>query len=187
MPLGGAVASISSSKNFAELVWGNRTSWSMLAPPSPLPHLGATQAQQEFYEEAPQVPSVGSPISPQSDHCYHIGIIPGTNTDPCLHDRTIPVPPGDNRDFSALWHVFLAVCLGNAASATVGSSPCTAGPVTGQLFGTTGLTTLNLASSIVIGGTPTPLISAAAVEAAESAGIVAIIDIHVTLICPVQP
>ena len=187
LPIRGAVASNSSSNNFAELVWGNSTLWSMVAPPSPLPLAGATQAQETFYEEAPQVPDQGFPTSPQSNACEHLGIIPGTNTTPCWHDHTIAVTPGAQGGFGALWHVFIVVCLGNAASATVGTSSCTSEAVSGIPFGGTTLTTLHLAATVMVSGAPTPLTSDAAVDAAKSAGVVTIIDTGVTFICPVQP
>ncbi len=186
LPMRGVVASNSSSHNFAELVWGNGTSWSMVAPPSPLPHPGASQAQETFFEEAPQVPDAGFPISPQSDACEHLGIIPGTNTTPCFHDHTIAVTPGTHGGFGALWHVFIVVCLGNAASAMVGTSSCTSKTVSGTSFGG-GTSTLHLASTVKVSGTLTPLTSDTAVDAANSAGIVTIIDTGVTFICPVQP
>ena len=186
LPIRGAVASNSSSNNFAELVWGNGTLWSMVAPPSPLPHPGASQAQETFYEEAPQVPTAGFSTSPQSDACEHLGIVPGSNTTPCFHDHTIAVTPGTHGGFGALWHVFLVVCLGNAPTATVGTSSCTSKTVTGTSFAG-GATTLHLASAVKISGALTPLTSDTEVNAANSAGIVTIIDTGVTFICPVQP
>jgi hypothetical protein len=39
----------------------------------------------------------------------------------------------------------------------------------------------------MVSGAPTPLTSDAAVDAANSAGVVTIIDTGVTFICPVQP
>jgi hypothetical protein len=186
LPMRGVVASNSSSPNFAELVWGNDASWSMVAPPSPLPHPGANQAQETFYEEAPQVSDRGFPISPQSDACDHLGIIPGTNTTPCFHDHTIAVTPGTQGGFGALWHVFIVVCLANAPSATVGTSSCTSETVSGTSFGGAA-TTLHLASKVMVSGILTPLTSDAAVDAANSAGVVTIIDTGVTFICPVQP
>ncbi len=185
LPVTNVLASNSSSKNFAELVWGDGTLWSMVAPPSPLPHPGASQAQEDFFEEAPQAPSAGFPTSPQSDACDHLGIIPGTSTS-CFHDHTLGSTPG-TPGFTALWHVFLVVCLGNSPSASVGGSSCTAGPVTGVPFGGSSPITLNLAGSVVIDGVPTPLTSAAAVGSAEAAGVVSTIDTGVTFICPVQP
>ncbi len=186
LPIRGVVATNSSSPNFAELVWGNGLLWSMVAPPSPLPHPGANQAQETFYEEAPQVPSAGLPTSPQSNACEHLGIIPGSNTTPCFHDHTITVTPGTQGGFGALWHVILVVCLGNAPSATVGASSCTSETVSGASFGG-GSSTLHLASAVMVSGALTPLTSAAAVDAAESAGVVTEIDTGVTFICPVQP
>ncbi len=185
LPMRGVVASNSSSHNFAELVWGNGTLWSMVAPPSPLPHPGANQAQETFYEEAPQAAAVGFPTSPQSDACEHLGIIPGSNTTPCLHDHTITVTPGTHGGFGVLWHVFLVVCLGNAPMATVGTSSCTSKTVSGTSF-TGGTSTLHLASTVMVSGTLTPLTSDAAVDMAKAAGIVTIIDTGVTFICPVQ-
>ncbi len=193
LPVTNVFASNSSSKNFAELVWGDGTLWSLLAPPSPLPHPGASQGQEDFFEEAPQCatstgpgcPAFGSPASPQSDACDHLGIIPGTSAS-CSHDHTLGSTPG-TPGFRALWHVFLVVCLSNAPSATSGSSSCTAGPVTGVPFGGSSPITLNLAGSVVIDGTATPLTSAAAVQSAEAAGVVSTIDTFVTFICPVQP
>ena len=187
LPMRGAVASNSSSHNFAELVWGNGTSWSMVAPPSPEPHPGASQAQETFYEEAPQAPDKGFPISPQSNACDHLGIVPGSNTTPCFHDHTIAVTPGTQGGFGALWHVFLVVCKDNAPSAAVGTSSCTSETVTGIPFGGSTLITLHLASSVMVSGVLTPLTSDAAVDAAKSALIVTIIDTGVTFICPVQP
>ena len=185
LPMRGVVASNSSSHNFAELVWGNGTLWSMVAPPSPLPHQGATQAQETFYEEAPQAADKGFPTSPQSDACEHLGIVPGTNPTPCFHDHTIAVTPGTHGGFGALWHVFLVVCLGNAPTARVGSSSCTSETVSGTSFGG-GTSTLHLASTVMVSGTLTPLTSDAAVDAAKSAGVVTEIDTGVTFICPVQ-
>ncbi len=186
VPLRGAVASNGSSKNFAELVWGDNALWSMLAPPSPIPHPGSTQGQEKFYEEAPQAPSVGFPVSPQQDACDHLGIIPGTNTTPCFHDHTIPVPPHNQAGFGALWHVFLVVCAGNSPSSSSGTSSCSAVAVSGTSFaGLPG--TLNLASSVVVSGIPTPLTSVSAILAAETAGVVTTLDTGITFICPVQP
>ena len=186
LPMRGVVASNSSSHNFAELVWGNSTLWSMVAPPSPLPHPGASQAQEAFYEEAPQAPDQGFPTSPQSNACEHLGIVPGSNTTPCFHDHTIAVTPGTHGGFGALWHVFIVVCLGNAPSAAVGTSSCTSKTVSGTSFGG-GTSTLHLASAVMVSGTLTPLTSDAAVDTAKSAGIVTLIDTGVTFICPVQP
>ncbi len=185
LPMRGAVASNSSSKNFAELVWGNSTLWSMVAPPSPLPHAGASQAQETFYEEAPQIPDKGFPISSQSDACDHLGIVPGTNTTPCFHDHTIAVTPGTHGGFGALWHVFLVVCRETAPSVVVGSSSCTSETVSGKSFGGSAFT-LHLASAVIVSGALTPLTSDAAVDAATSAGVVTLIDTGVTFICPVQ-
>lgn len=185
VPLQGVVASNSHSKNFAELVWGDGKTYSMVAPPSPEPHPGAPQAQEDFFEEAPQVPSAGLPISPQSSDCTHLGIVPGTNSVPCLHDHTLNTVPGDV-GYRGLWHVYLVVCLYNQPSATVGSSSCSSETISGTLLAG-GSVTLNLASVIVINGTPTPLTSGAAVNAAVGAGVVTLIDTGVTFICPVQP
>jgi len=185
IPVSAALASNSSSKNFAELVWGDGKSYSMVAPPSPEPHPGAVQGQENFYEEAPQVPSAGFPISPQQDDCSHLGIVPGTNSVPCLHDHTLDTVPGDV-GYRALWHVFLVVCLFNQPSATVGSSSCSSETVSGTLF-TGGSVTLHLASVVVVNGTPTPLTSGPAIDAAVAAGVVTLIDTGVTFICPVQP
>ncbi len=186
LPIKGVVASNSSSNNFAELVWGNGSLWSMVTPPSPLPHAGVSQAQETFYEEAPQLPATGFPTSPQSDACEHLGIIPGSNTTPCLHDHTIAVTPGTLGGFGALWHVFIVVCLNNALGATVGTSSCTSTTVSGTSF-MGSASTLHLASVVKVSGTLTPLTSAAAVDAAEAAGVVSEIDTGVTFICPVQP
>jgi hypothetical protein len=185
MPLGSVMASNSSSKNFAELVWGDGTLWSMVAPPSPIPHPGASQGQEDFYEEAPQVPTAGFPVSPQSEQCDHIGIVPGTSNIPCYHDHTLGTVPGD-AGFRALWHVYLVLCLNNQPSVTVGDSSCTAESITGTLL-SGGVATLNLASSVYVHGTLTPLTSEAAINSAVSAGVVTIFDTGVTFICPVQP
>ena len=45
---------------------------------------------------------------------------------------------------------------------------------------------VHLASVVTVGGAQTPLTSVSAIEAAESAGVVTIIDTGVTFICPVQ-
>ncbi len=185
MPVLSVYASNGSSKNFAELVWGDGKTYSMVAPPSPEPHPGAAQAQEDFFEEAPQVPSSGSPISPQSTDCTHLGFVPGTTSATCYHDHTLNTVPGDV-GYRGLWHVYLVLCLGNQPSATVGSSSCTAETISGTLL-SGGSATLNLASTVVINGTPTPLTSGAAVQAAVSAGVVTIFDTGVTFICPVQP
>ncbi len=185
MPAVSVYASNGSSKNFAELVWGDGSLYSMVAPPSPLPHPGAAQGQEDFFEEAPQVPSEGFPASPQSQDCTHLGIVPGTNSAPCYHDHTLNTVPGD-AGYTGLWHVYLVLCLHNQPSATVGSSSCTAETVSGTLL-SGGSVTLNLASTVVVNGTPTPLTSGAAVQAAVTAGIVTIFDTGVTFICPVQP
>ncbi len=177
-------ASNTSSKTFAELVWGDNTVWSMVAPPSPTPHKGAPQAQEDFYEEAPQVPSAGLPISPQSDACEHLGFITGTNTTQCYHDHTLDTVPGDP-GYRALWHVYLVVCFGNQPSFSSGSSSCTSQARTGQVA--PGVTvTWYLASTVVVAGTTTPLTSGSAIDAAVSAGVVTLLDTGVTFICPVQ-
>ena len=157
----------------------------MVAPPSPIPHPGNAQAQEDLYEEAPQVPSAGFPASPQSNACEHLGIIPGSNTTQCYHDHTIDVPPQNHGEYSALWHVYMVVCLYNQPSFSSGSSACTSEAVSGTLV-TGGVATLYLASTVTIDGTQTPLTSVSAIEAAESAGVVTIIDTGVTFICPVQ-
>lgn len=185
LPIASVNASKQNSKNFAELVWGDGNLYSMVAPPSPLPHPGAPQGQEDFYEEAPQVPSMGFPASYQQTDCTHLGLTPGTTNIPCFHDHTLGSVPGDP-GFRALWHVFLVVCLGNQPSATAGSSSCTAETVTGVPLGGSSPITLNLAGSIVIDGTPTPLTSDSAINAAVGAGVVTIVDTGVTFICPVQ-
>ncbi len=191
LPVTNVVASNSSSKNFAELVWGDGTLWSMVAPPSPIPHQGASQGQEDFYEEAPQGVGTTFPASPQSDACEHLGIDPSLAHSPCFHDHTLGSVPGDT-GFRALWHVFLVVCTGGtfpnigASSVTVGSSSCTSGPVTGHFFGGGPAVTLNLAKTVVLNGTPTPLTSGGAVEAAVAAGVVVAVDTGETFICPVQ-
>ncbi len=185
LPVASVYASNQSSKNFAELVWGDGNLYSMVAPPSPTPHPGAAQGQEDFYEAAPQVPTSGFPSSPQSSDCTHIGLVPGTNSVPCLHDHILNTVPGD-AGYRGLWHVYLVLCLYNQPSVTVGSSSCTAESVSGTLL-SGGSATLNLASVVVINGTPTPLTSGAAVHAAADAGVVTIFDTGVTFICPVQP
>ncbi len=184
VPMQGVFASNTSSNNFAELVWGNGVPYSMVAPPSPIPHPGAAQGQEDFYEEAPQVPSAGFPFSPQSSDCTHIGIVPGTNSAPCYHDHTLDTVPGQV-GYTGLWHVYLVVCLYDQPSVTVGNSSCTSESVSGDLL-SGGFATLNLASTVVIDGSPTPLTSGPAVDAAVAAGVVTIIDTGVTFICPVQ-
>ncbi len=184
VPLQGVIASNASSHNFAELVWGNGVPYSMVAPPSPIPHPGAAQGQETFYEEAPQVPSAGFPFSPQSTDCSHLGIVPGTNSVPCYHDHTLDTVPGQV-GYTGLWHVYLVVCLYNQASVTVGSSSCNSETISGDLFSGSPVT-LHLAASVVINGTSTPLTSGPAVDAAEAAGVVTIVDTGVTFICPVQ-
>ncbi len=185
VPVTSVYASNSHSKNFAELVWGDGKLYSMVAPPSPEPHPGAPQAQEGFYEEAPQVPSAGWPASPQSTDCTHLGIVPGTNSSTCFHDHTLDTVPGDV-GYRGLWHVYLVLCLYDQASVTVGNSSCSAESVSGTLF-SGGSMTLNLASTVVVNGTPTPLTSGAAVDAAVAAGVVTLVDTGVTFICPVQP
>ncbi len=185
MPVANVAASNSHSKNFAELVWGDGKLYSMVAPPSPEPHPGAPQGQEDFYEEAPQVASMGWPSSPQSSDCTHLGIIPGTNSAPCLHDHTLNTVPGDP-GYRGLWHVYLVVCMGDQSSITIGTSSCTAETVSGTLFSGTPVT-LNLASTVVVNGTTTPLTSGPAIDAAVSAGVVMLVDTGVTFICPVQP
>ncbi len=185
LPVTGVFASNSHSKNFAELVWGDGRPYSMVAPPSPEPHPGAPQAQEDFYEEAPQAASSGWPISPQSQDCTHLGIVPGTNSVPCLHDHTLDTVPGDP-GYRGLWHVYLVLCQYNQPSVTVGNSSCTAETVSGALL-SGGNATLNLASTVIVNGTLTPLTSGAAVDAAVSAGVVMLFDTGVTFICPVQP
>ncbi len=185
IPAVSVYASNSQSKNFAELVWGDGHLYSMVAPPSPEPHPGAAQAQEDFYEEAPQVPTSGWPASPQSQDCTHLGIAPGTNSTACYHDHTLNTVPGDV-GYRGLWHVYLVLCLYNQPSASVGSSSCTAETVSGTLL-SGGSATLNLASTVVINGTSTPLTSGAAIQAAVDAGVVTIFDTGVTFICPVQP
>lgn len=184
LPVSNVMASNSSSKNFAELVWGDGNLWSMVAPPSPLPHPGDSHGQEDFYETAPQMPSAGFPVSPQSDHCDHIGIDPAQAHSPCLHDHTLGSVPGDV-GYRALWHVYLVLCLHDQPSVIVGDSSCTAETVTGTLLGG-GSATLNLASGVNVHGTPTPLTSDAAISSAVSAGVVTIFDTGVTFICPVQ-
>ncbi len=184
MPVTNVVASNSSSKNFAELVWGDGTLWSMVAPPSPIPHPGATQGQEDFYEEAPQGVGTSFPVSPQSNDCSHLGINPFLPHSDCSHDHTLGSVPGDT-GFRALWHVFLVVCLNNAVSASTDHGTCTSKTVTGTFFGD-GPALLHLASSVTIDGTPTPLTSEVAITSAFNAGLVTIIDTHVTFICPVQ-
>lgn len=188
IPVTNVVASNQSSKNFAELVWGDGTLWSMVAPiHAPFPHPGASQGQEDFYEEAPQVPGLGFPESYQSNDCSHLGIIPGTNSTTCHHDHTLGSVPGDT-GFRALWHVFLVVCGDNVVSVVYDSlNSCTSETVTGTPFppGPTTLT-LYLAKIVTIGGTPTPLTSEAAINSAVNAGLVTEIDTGVTFICPVQ-
>ncbi len=185
MPAVSVYASNQHSKNFAELVWGDGKTYSMVAPPSPEPHPGAAQAQEDFFEEAPQASSSGWPISPQSTDCTHLGIVPGTNSATCYHDHTLNTVPGDV-GYRGLWHVYLVLCLYNQPSVTVGSSSCTSESISGTLL-SGGSITLHLASVVVINGTPTPLTSGAAVHAAADAGVVTIFDTGVTFICPVQP
>lgn len=185
IPVASVVATNSSSKNFAELVWGNNAVYSMVAPPSPIPHPGNIQGQEDFYEEAPQVASMGFPFSPQSSACEHLGIVPGTNTTGCWHDHTLGTVPGQT-GFRALWHVKLVVCAGNAASSSNSAGSCTSETVTGTLF--SGQTvTLHLAKVVTFGSTPTPLTSGPVIESAEALGIVTVIDTGTTFICPVQP
>ena len=180
-----SVASNTSSKNFGELVWGDDTLWSMVVPRAPIPHPANSQSWEDLYEEAPQVPTAGFPTSPQSNACDHLGIVLGTNSTQCYHDHTIDVPPQNHGEYSAVWHVYLVVCLNNQPSYSSGSNSCTSETVSGVGF--SGVpTTLNLASVVTIGGTQTPLTSVSAFEAAESAGVVSIIDTGVTFVCPVQ-
>ena len=82
--------------------------------------------------------------------------------------------------------MFLVLCPNNEPSVTVGSSSCTAEAVSDTLFYGASAA-LNLASTVVISGTPTPLTSGPAVEAAVNAGVVTLVDTGVTFICPVQP
>lgn len=196
MPAANVYASKQNSHNFAELVWGNGVLWSMIAPPSPIPHPGAPQGQEDFYEEAPQVPSSGFPASPQQDACDHLGLDPALTHTPCLHDHTLGSVPGQP-GFRALWHVYLVLCgpigvtpgvLGKTSYTASAGNSCNAESVTGHLLGVPGepVVTLNIASSVWIGGTLTPLTSASAVESAASAGTVTIFDTGTTFICPVQ-
>ncbi len=184
IPISNVAAFNYSSKNFAELVWGNGTLWSMVAPPSPIPHPGAVQGQEDFYEMAPQMPGLGFPYSYQSSDCSHLGIDSSLTHTPCLHDHTLGSVPGEV-GYSGLWHVYLVLCLYNQPSVTVGSSSCSAGPVTGTLIGGPTVT-LNLAGSVYVNGVLTPLTSDAAIQSAVSAGVVTIFDTGVTFICPVQ-
>lgn len=180
-----SVASNTSSKNFGELVWGDGTLWSMVVPRSPIPLPANSHSWEDLYEEAPQMPTAGFPTSPQSNACDHLGIIPGTNSTQCYHDHTIDVPPQNHGEYSAVWHVYLVVCLNNQPSYNAGSNSCTSQTVSG--IGLSGApTTLNLASVVTISGTQTPLTSVSSIEAAETAGIVTIIDTGVTFVCPVQ-
>ncbi len=161
-----------------ELGWGNGQLVFIGVPPAKFPSPANVMAHENFYEAAPQVPSLGSPKSPQSDACDHLGfVVPTTG---CLHDHIIPVQAGNAGTFGVVWHVFLVVCAGNAGSA------CTAETLSGTLF-TGGSATFALAQIVTVGGSPLPLTSVSAIEAAETAGVVTEIDTGVTFICPIQP
>ncbi len=176
-------ARTTSSPNFAELVWGNNQLWNMIAPPARFPIPANMMAHEDFYEEAPQHPGMGFPSSPQSSDCEHLGLASTTTT--CHHDHTVPIPNGNHGGFTVVWHVFLVLCVGNAASVTLGSNSCVAETVSGTLLGG-GSVTLNLAQTVIVGGSTVPLTSDSAVEAASAAGIVTIFDSGVTFICPIQ-
>ncbi len=163
----------------------------MIVPPATFPSPANDMAHNDFYEMSPQHPGMGFPFSPQSSVCEHLGLasgttnVGGTSVAGCLHDHTVTITNG-NLGNSVVWHVFLVVCLGNAASVTIGSNSCVAQTVTGTDFGGNSVT-LNLAQVVTVGGSTLPLTSDSAVDtAATVAGIVTLIDTHVVFICPIQ-
>ncbi len=178
-PMQTARASNLSSPFFGELVWGNNQLWQLLVPPAQFIIPSNALAQENFYEAAPQIPTMGFPVSPQSDACEHLGI--ASPTTGCFHDHIIPIPTANQGSFNVNWHVIVIVCFGNQASVTTTSGSCTSQTVTGIGFDGKSVT-LNLAK-VVTGG---PLTSVSAVETAENAGLVSEHDTGVTFICPIQ-
>lgn len=152
IPLAPALGDATSSHNFAENVWANNQIYGMIAPPSRFPMPTNPNGQEDFYELAPQVPSLAFPSSPQSNDCTHLGIIPGTNNIPCWHDHVVPAPAHNQGSFSAVWHVYLILCTPDGIS----NHYCTPEVVSGTLL-TGGSVTLPLVMNATNPNTGTPL------------------------------
>lgn len=163
LPATNVLASGSSSKWAAELVWGNNMEWQMLAPPG---H-GSAKPAEPLYIVAPQTSTPQSPTN--NDH------LPGV-----AHDHVVSVPPHNSGEYNANWRVFVALCTPTAISAGTCTPdwetfPGPGGPGTGP--------TLPLAQA-VNGGS---LTSDAAIDAAVNGGQIALVDAGITFICLIVP
>jgi hypothetical protein len=114
-----ANADMSSSPWAAEVMWGDGTSWQMMA----VPGAGSNIPAEPLYIVAPQTSTPQAPAD--NNH------LPGV-----AHDHVISVPPDNHGTYNANWHVYVVLCTHSAILAGTcvpdwETFPGPAGPGTG--------------------------------------------------------